>query len=280
MVGKIEAVELSFKYKGQSEDVPFILDGVNLSVGEGEFVAVLGRNGSGKSTLAKQFCALLLPSGGHVYIDGLDTSDIGKLEQIRRTLGIIFQNPENQLVSSIVEEDVAFGPENLNLPSQEIRERVEEALKIVEMDGYQRHATHKLSGGQKQRIAIAGVIALRPKYLVLDEPTSMLDPKGRADVMRTIRRLNEESGITVVLITHYMEEAASAGRVVIMEEGRILTDGKPKEVFSQVELMKSVHLAVPQVTELVYRLRKAGIELPADITEVDECVEALAGLLG
>ena len=231
------------------------LSGVSLAVERGEFVALLGHNGCGKSTLAKHFNAMLLPTSGKVFVDGMDTTEEALKYEIRRRVGLVLQNPDNQLVASIVEEDVAFGPENLGVPPKEIRQRVDDALKAVEMYDYRLAAPYKLSGGQKQRVAIAGIIAMQPECIVLDEPTAMLDPRGRTEVLDTIHKLNRELGITIVLITHYMDEAVTADRVVVMDSGRILTEGTPKEVFSNVELLKQHHLDVPLATELCYRLR-------------------------
>lgn len=263
----------------QGELQTLVLDDVSLAIKEGDFVALLGHNGSGKSTLARHFNALLLPTGGAVYVDGMDTKEEALTFEIRRRVGLVQQNPDNQLVASIVEEDVAFGPENLGVPSQEIRERVDQALRAVEMYDYREHAPHKLSGGQKQRIAIAGILAMEPACIVLDEPTAMLDPRGRQEVMDTIQRLNREKGITIVLITHYMEEAAQANRVVVMNHGKLLLDGTPREVFSQVELLKEHQLDVPQTTELMDLLGKAGVPVPADVLTVEECADVLERLL-
>lgn len=284
MNGIISTRKINFAYTNISDDgtqkekVPVLTD-VSLDIPEGEFVAILGHNGSGKSTLAKHFNAILLPSGGKVYVDGIDTTIEDRLFDIRQRVGMVFQNPDNQLVATIVEEDVAFALENLGVPPAEIRQRVDEALKAVNMYDYREHSPHQLSGGQKQRIAVAGVIAMRPKCIVLDEPTAMLDPRGRKEVIYTVRELNEKYGITIVLITHYMDEAASADRVVVMDKGRVILDDIPKKVFSQVELLKSVGLDVPQVSELIFELSKEGIELPTDIITEQECVEALLELL-
>ncbi|HHV51671.1 MAG TPA: energy-coupling factor transporter ATPase [Clostridiales bacterium] len=256
-----------------------VLDSIDLEIKKGEFVAVLGHNGSGKSTLAKHFNAMLLPSGGRVLVGGRNTADENEIYEIRRMVGMVLQNPDNQIVSTIVEEDVAFGPENLGVEPGEIRRRVDEALKTVGMYDYRLHAPHKLSGGQKQRVAIAGILAMRPECIVLDEPTAMLDPKGRKEVLDTISRLNREQGITIVLITHYMDEAAAADRVVVMESGRILLDGTPREVFSHVDKLRQVGLDVPQPTELCYELRKHGIPLPEGVLTAEECVAALSMLL-
>jgi energy-coupling factor transport system ATP-binding protein len=276
----IKAKDVTFSYEAQDgEKAPEVLHGVSLGIRKGEFVALLGHNGSGKSTMAKEFNAMLLPSGGKVTVDGLDTLDENLKIEIRRRVGLVLQNPDNQLVASIVEEDVAFGPENLGIPPPEIRKRVDDALRAVEMYDYRLHAPYKLSGGQKQRIAIAGIIAMQPDCIVLDEPTAMLDPRGRDEVLETIHRLNDEKGITIVLITHYMDEAVGADRVIVMDDGRILTQGTPREVFSQVELLKAHQLDVPQSTELIYRLKKAGIPLPDGVLNVEECVAALEPLL-
>ena len=255
------------------------LSGVSLAVERGEFVALLGHNGCGKSTLAKHFNAMLLPTGGKVFVDGMDTTEEALKYEIRRRVGLVLQNPDNQLVASIVEEDVAFGPENLGVPPKEIRQRVDDALKAVEMYDYRLAAPYKLSGGQKQRVAIAGIIAMQPECIVLDEPTAMLDPRGRTEVLDTIHKLNRELGITIVLITHYMDEAVTADRVVVMDSGRILTEGTPKEVFSNVELLKQHHLDVPQATELCYRLRACGCQVPLGILDAEECVGILEKLL-
>lgn len=255
------------------------LSGVSLAVERGEFVALLGHNGCGKSTLAKHFNAMLLPTSGKVFVAGMDTAEEALKYEIRRRVGLVLQNPDNQLVASIVEEDVAFGPENLGVPPKEIRQRVDDALKAVEMYDYRLAAPYKLSGGQKQRVAIAGIIAMQPECIVLDEPTAMLDPRGRTEVLDTIHKLNRELGITIVLITHYMDEAVTADRVVVMDSGRILTEGTPKEVFSKVELLKQHHLDVPQATELCYRLRACGCQVPLGILDAEECVGILEKLL-
>ena len=272
---------LTFVYPGDEEGMPgqVVLKGLDLTIPAGEFAAVLGHNGSGKSTLAKHFNAILLPTEGDVVVCGINTKDEDRLFDIRQQVGMVFQNPDNQIVATIVEEDVAFALENLGVPPEEIRRRVDEALKAVDMYEYREHAPHQLAGGQKQRVAIAGILAMRPDFIILDEPTAMLDPQGRREVLRTVKELNRDFGTTVVLITHYMDEAVQAGRVVVIDDGRILRDGTPKEVFTQVELLKSVGLDVPQVTELVYELRKAGVDLPLDILTEDECYEALKKLL-
>ena len=272
--------DLHFAYPSQTEAEPLrIFDGLNLAIDEGSFVAVLGHNGCGKSTLAKHLNAILLPEGGSVHVFGMDTKDEDLLLDIRRTVGMVFQNPDNQMVANVVEEDVAFAPENLGVPSEEIRRRVDDALKAVGMYDYRKHAPHLLSGGQKQRVAIAGVIAMQPRCIVLDEPTAMLDPQGREEVMRTVERLNREKGITVVLITHHMTEAIRADRVIVMDRGKILTDGTPKQVFPQVELLKSAGLSVPATTQLIYALNEAGCALPPDALTTEECAQALYAML-
>ena len=272
----ISAQELVFAYPGEREAA---LDRVSLSVRHGEMVAVLGHNGSGKSTFAKHLNAILLPQGGVCYVGGINTADEDRLLDLRRTAGMVFQNPDNQIVATIVEEDVAFGLENLGIPPDEIRQRVDEALKDVGRNDYRPHAPHQLSGGQKQRSAIAGIIAMMPKLIILDEPTAMLDPRGREEVMETIMRLNREFGVTIILITHYMDEAAACQRVVVMDDGKVLLDDTPKAVFSHVALLKKVGLDVPQATEIVFELRRSGIDLPKDIITDEECVEALSRLL-
>lgn len=275
----LRAKDLKFEYDADGGAVE-VFEDLDIEVRQGETLAILGHNGCGKSTLAKHFNAVLLPTGGKVYVSGMDTADEEKLIDIRRTVGMVFQNPDNQIVASVVEEDVAFAPENLGVPSAEIRERVDRALETVGMTEYARHAPHKLSGGQKQRIAIAGVLAMRPKCIVLDEPTAMLDPVGRHEVMRTILELNRSAGTTIVLITHHMEEAAQCGRVAVMDHGRIVTTGTPTEVFTKVELLREVGLEVPQTVELLYELRKAGIQVPLDALGVDECAAAIAAAIG
>ena len=275
----LETKDLHFRYDDEEGPSPVVLDGVDLQIEEGTFVAVLGHNGSGKSTLAKHMNAILLPSGGKVYVDGMDTADEAKLLDIRRTVGMVFQNPDNQIVANVVEEDVAFAPENLGVEPSEIRRRVDDALKAVGMYQYREHAPHLLSGGQKQRVAIAGVIAMQPRCIVLDEPTAMLDPIGRAEVLKTIKELNRTSGVTVVLITHHMDEAAQADRLVVMAKGKVISDGTPKEVFSQVERLREVGLTVPQTTQLLWELRQAGLNVPLDALSDEECALALQELL-
>ncbi len=282
----VEAKQLVFRYQSdiEGEETPAeqgedVLKNVSLSIEKGSFVAVLGHNGSGKSTFAKHINAILLPTEGQVLVEGMDTAEEENLFPIRQKTGMVFQNPDNQIVATIVEEDVAFAPENLGIPPQEIRQRVDAALRAVHMYEYRNHAPTQLSGGQKQRVAIAGIIAMQPDCIVLDEPTAMLDPSGRQEVMETIRRLNREKGITIILITHYMEEAALADRVVVMDDGRILLDDTPQRVFSQVEQLKAVGLDVPQVTELVWELRKAGYDVPQEVLTEAEGAAALTELL-
>ena len=272
----IRVEHLNYAYPGV-EDTPgvAVFTDLNLTIEEGTFVAILGGNGCGKSTLAKHFNSILLPCGGKVFVSGLDTSDEDLLIKIRRTVGMVFQNPDNQIVANVVEEDVAFGPENLGIASPEIRRRVDQALKQVGMYEFRAHAPHLLSGGQKQRVAIAGIIAMEPKCIVLDEPTAMLDPKGRREVMETVLRLNREKGITVVLITHHMDEAAQAQRVVVLHKGDVVADGTPKQVFSQVELLHRIGLAAPETVELCYELNKNGFRLPLDTLQTEECAQAL-----
>ena len=274
----LKTENLRFSYPTE-ESSKVVLDGIDLEIEAGSFVAILGHNGSGKSTLAKHLNAILLPSGGKVYVAGIDTADEEKLLDIRRTVGMVFQNPDNQIVANVVEEDVAFAPENLGVPPAEIRQRVDDALRAVNMYQYREHAPHLLSGGQKQRVAIAGVIAMRPRCIVLDEPTAMLDPIGRKDVLRTIRELNRERGVTVVLITHHMDEAAQADRLVVMAKGKVVADGAPKAVFSQVEELRKVGLTVPQTTALLWELRQEGLDVPLDALSDEECAQALFKLL-
>ena len=270
----------SLSFSSPTEDAPkLVLDGVELEIEPGSFVAVLGHNGSGKSTLAKHLNAILLPSRGKVYVDGMDTVDPLQLWNIRRTVGMVFQNPDNQIVANVVEEDCAFGPENLGVPPDEIRKLVDDSLRIVGMYEYRQHAPHLLSGGQKQRIAIAGVLAMKPRCIVLDEPTAMLDPTGRKEVLETIKALNEVQGVTVVLITHHMDEAAQAGRLVVMAGGKIISDGPPQQVFQQVEQLQSVGLTVPDTVELLWQLRQEGLDVPLDALSDEECAQALVQLL-
>lgn len=270
----IEIDRLRCSYPAQNGEPIPVFDGLSLNIREGSFVAVLGRNGCGKSTLAKHMNAILLPEGGSVRVFGMDTSTEDLLN-IRRTVGMVFQNPDNQMVANVVEEDVAFAPENLGVPPEEIRRRVDAALAAVGMSEYREHAPHLLSGGQKQRVAIAGVIAMQPRCIVLDEPTAMLDPQGRAEVLDTIETLNREKGITVVLITHHMTEAVRAERVIVLHEGGVLADGTPKEVFPQVELLQNAGLDVPATTRLLYELNRQGASLPLDALSTEECAQAL-----
>ena len=276
----IETKELTFIYPAEEgREASAALRDVNLQIEAGTFVAVLGHNGSGKSTLAKHFNAVLLPSGGTVWVEGMDTKDEALLLEIRRRVGMVFQNPDNQIVANVVEEDVAFAPENLGVPTEEIRRRVDDALAAVGMGEFPRHAPHLLSGGQKQRIAIAGVIAMEPEYIVLDEATAMLDPVGRRDVLNTVHKLNRERGITVVLITHHMDEAADADRVVVMDDGKVAMDGTPREVFCRVEELHDLGLASPETVELLYDLNSHGMDLPLDAITVEECADAIVSAL-
>ena len=278
----ISAKNVRFCYANDFDDKTppkVILDNISLEIRRGEFLAVLGHNGSGKSTIAKHFNAILTPQEGKVIVEGMDTSDENKLFDVRQHVGMVFQNPDNQIVATIVEEDVAFALENLGVEPNEMRERVDEALKSVGMYEYREHAPHQLSGGQKQRIAIAGIIAMRPDCIVLDEPTAMLDPNGRKEVLKTIRRLNKEYGITIVLITHYMDEAAQADRIVVMDGGKVIMDDIPSNVFSNVELMKKIGLDVPQVTELMFILGQNGFDTDTHIIGEEECAEALMKLM-
>ncbi len=275
----IKTEQLVFRYTTEEGVAPTVLDEVSLSIEPGTFVAILGHNGSGKSTLAKHMNAILLPTGGKIYVGGLDTADEAMLMDIRRQIGMVFQNPDNQIVASVVEEDVAFGPENLGVPSEEIRTRVDSALAQVGMTAYTRHAPHLLSGGQKQRIAIAGVLAMEPRCIVLDEPTAMLDPVGRREVLDTIGTLNREKGITVILITHHMDEAAQADRLIVMHDGHIMADGKPADVFRDVDGLRALGLEVPEPVALMYELRNAGLEVPLDTLDVDQCAAALQTIL-
>ena len=275
----IKTKDLVFRYTTEEGVAPTVLDGVDLTIEEGSFVAILGHNGSGKSTLAKHFNAILLPSGGKVYVAGIDTADEARLLDIRRQVGMVFQNPDNQIVASVVEEDVAFAPENLGVPSPEIRQRVDEALATVGMTAYARHAPHLLSGGQKQRVAIAGVLAMEPECIVLDESTAMLDPVGRREVLSTVKQLNREKGITVVLITHHMDEAAQADRLVVMHDGRVVRDGPPAQVFQDVDGLRALGLEVPESVALMYELRKSGVDAPLDALDVESCAAALQKLL-
>ncbi len=274
----IQVKDVRFRYEGE-DDLPPVLDGTTLEINEGSFVVILGHNGSGKSTLAKHLNGILVPSEGCVLVDGMDTRDESKILDIRRTVGMVFQNPDNQMVASVVEDDVAFAPENLGVPSDEIRIRVDEALKLVDMYEYRLHAPHLLSGGQKQRVAIAGVIAMRPRCIVLDEPTAMLDPAGRHEVIDTIKRLCRENGITIVLITHHMNEAIDADRVFVMSGGKVVSEGTPEEVFSNVETLKAEGLTVPDTTELLWQLNHQGFHFPVGILSIENCAQAIAAAL-
>ena len=279
----IKAVKLAYEYKrygedGQVEETLRAVDGVDLDVKKGDFVAILGHNGSGKSTLAKQINALLVPTEGTLYVDGMDTKDQEKVWDIRQSAGMVFQNPDNQIIGSVVDEDVGFGPENMGIPTKEIWERVEESLRSVGMWEYRHSSPNKLSGGQKQRVAIAGVVAMHPKCIVLDEPTAMLDPVGRKDVIRTVRALNMVEDVTVILITHYMEEVIYADKVIVMDDGKVVMQGTPGEIFSQVDTLKKYRLDVPQVTLLAHELKKAGLDLPAGILSIEELVDNLCQL--
>ena len=279
----IKAVKLAYEYKrygedGQVEETLRAVDGVDLDVKKGDFVAILGHNGSGKSTLAKQINALLVPTEGTLYVDGMDTKDPEKVWDIRQSAGMVFQNPDNQIIGSVVDEDVGFGPENMGIPTKEIWERVEESLRSVGMWEYRHSSPNKLSGGQKQRVAIAGVVAMHPKCIVLDEPTAMLDPVGRKDVIRTVRALNMVEDVTVILITHYMEEVIYADKVIVMDDGKVVMQGTPGEIFSQVDTLKKYRLDGPQVTLLAHELKKAGLDLPAGILSIEELVDNLCQL--
>ena len=286
MAEMIEAQHITFRYpveeleEGQppQQNEPILKD-ISLTIQKGSFTAILGHNGSGKSTFAKHINAILVPESGKMFVEGMDTTDENLLFDIRQTAGMVFQNPDNQIVATIVEEDVAFAPENMGVPPVEIRQRVDDALKTVKMYEYRKHAPSQLSGGQKQRVAIAGVIAMQPDCIILDEPTAMLDPQGRQEDIETVQRLNREQGITIVLITHYMEEATKADRVVVIDDGKIMLDDKPEKVFSQVEKMKALGLDVPQVTELAYELQKMGIDISTEIITEDDCLQALEQLL-
>ncbi len=277
----IEVNDVYFKYNEQDENEKeiFALRGVNININRGEFVAIVGHNGSGKSTLAKHFNSIYIPTTGDVIVDNINTKDDEHLFEIRKKVGLVLQNPDNQIVAGVVEEDVAFGCENLGVKPSEIRKRVEDSLKAVDMYEYRKHSPDKLSGGQKQRVAIAGIISMEPECIVLDEPTAMLDPQGRDEVISTIIKLNRERKITIILITHYMEEAAMADRVIMMDSGKVILEGTPREVFTKVEFLKRHRLDVPQSTELIYKLRSCGYELPECVLSTDECVEALMKIM-
>ncbi|APH20028.1 ABC transporter family protein [Clostridium botulinum] len=277
----IKCNNVTYKYESNKEDEStqkIALDKVNLTIKKGDFVVILGRNGSGKSTIAKHMNSLLIPSEGKVYVDNLDTENLENTWDIRNKAGMVFQNPDNQIVATIVEEDVAFGPENLGIPQEEIRSRVDESLKKVNMYDYRRHAPHLLSGGQKQRVAIAGVLAMRPECIIFDEPTAMLDPSGRLEVVNTIKEINKKYGITIVLITHFMEEAVEADKVIVMDSAKVIKEGTPKEIFKEVEMMKKIGLDVPQMTEIAHYLRQHNVEIPSDILTIDEMVDELCQL--
>lgn len=284
-MGIIKAIDLAFEYirrdeEGNVEGITRAVDGVNLDIKEGEFVAILGHNGSGKSTLAKHLNALLYPTEGTIFVDGKDVKQPGNVWEVRQTAGMVFQNPDNQIIGQVVEEDVGFGPENLGVPTNEIWERVEESLKAVGMYQYRKHSPNKLSGGQKQRVSIAGVIAMHPKCIIFDEPTAMLDPNGRKDVIRAARALNQVEGITIILITHYMEEVIYADKVYVMDRGKVVMQGTPKSIFSQVDKLRELRLDVPQVTELSFELKKSGLPLSDGILTMDELVAELKQLKG
>ncbi|MGN0372727.1 MAG: energy-coupling factor transporter ATPase [Enterocloster sp.] len=284
-MGIIKAARLIYEYVRRDEEenieeVKRAIDGMDLEINQGDFVAVLGHNGSGKSTFAKHINGLLLPTEGTVWVGGMDTRDEEHIWDVRKTAGMVFQNPDNQIIGNVVEEDVGFGPENIGVPTEEIWRRVDESLKAVGMTAYRLQSPNKLSGGQKQRVAIAGVMAMKPRCIVLDEPTAMLDPNGRREVIRTVRELNRSEGITVLLITHYMEEAIDADRIIVMDDGRIVMDGRPEEVFSKVSQLKSCGLDVPQVTELAYELREAGMPLSEGILSREDLTEQLTAVLG
>ena len=279
-MGIIDVKNLVFEYirrdeEGNTEEIERAIDGVELEVSEGDFIAILGHNGSGKSTLAKHLNALLLPTEGTVWVNGFDTKDVENLLNIRQSAGMVFQNPDNQIIASVVEEDVGFGPENMGVPTEEILLRVKESLAAVGMSGYAKHSPNKLSGGQKQRVAIAGIMAMKPKCIVLDEPTAMLDPIGRKEVLKTIHKLNNNANITIILITHYMDEVIDADKVFVMEEGKIVLQGTPREVFTEVERLESYRLDVPQVTKLAYELRKSGVPIAETVLTVEEFREAI-----
>ena len=280
VMGMIRAAGLGYEYlryeeEGQEPEVTKAIEDVSLEIQKGQFIAVLGHNGSGKSTLAKHINALLVPTEGTMWVDDMNTTDEEDVWKIRQKAGMVFQNPDNQIIGNVVEEDVGFGPENLGVPTDEIWKRVEESLTATGMISYRTHSPNKLSGGQKQRVAIAGVMAMQPECIVLDEPTAMLDPNGRKEVLRAVRKLNEEKGVTVILITHYMEEVVFADRVFVMDSGRLVMQGTPREIFSEVEKLKELRLDVPQVTLLAYELRKSGVDLPEGILTIEELVNAL-----
>lgn len=279
-MGIIDIKNLVFEYirrdeEGNTEEIERAIDGVELEVFEGDFIAILGHNGSGKSTLAKHLNALLVPTEGTVWVNGFDTRDVNNLLNIRQSAGMVFQNPDNQIIASVVEEDVGFGPENMGVPTEEILTRVKDSLAAVGMSGYAKHSPNKLSGGQKQRVAIAGIMAMRPKCIVLDEPTAMLDPIGRKEVLKTVHKLNKNENITIILITHYMDEVIDADKVFVMEEGKVVLQGTPREVFSEVERLENYRLDVPQVTKLAYELKKSGVPIDETVLTVEEFREAI-----
>lgn len=280
MSSYIEFENVTFSYRDEEEGtVNTVIKDLSFTVDKGDFVCVLGHNGCGKSTTAKLCNAILIPDSGRVLVDGIDTKDENKIYDIRRKVGMVFQNPDNQIVATIVEDDVAFGPENLGIDPKEIRERVDEALKQVEMYDFRTSEPHKLSGGQKQRVAIAGIIAMKPECIVLDEPTAMLDPRGRREVMKTVKMLNEEFGITVIFITHYMDEAVKAKRVIVMDEGKIILDGAPREVFTHIDTLRNVGLDVPEATELATLLSNRGVKIRKDVLDVDELLDCIVSLM-
>lgn len=279
-MGIIDIKNLVFEYirrdeEGNTEEIERAIDGVELEVNEGDFIAILGHNGSGKSTLAKHLNALLVPTEGTVWVNGYDTKDVSNLLNIRQSAGMVFQNPDNQIIASVVEEDVGFGPENMGVPTEEILTRVKDSLAAVGMSGYAKHSPNKLSGGQKQRVAIAGIMAMKPKCIVLDEPTAMLDPIGRKEVLKTVHKLNKNENITIILITHYMDEVIDADKVFVMEEGKVVLQGTPREVFSEVERLEGYRLDVPQVTKLAYELKKSGVPIDGTVLTVEEFREAI-----
>ena len=281
-MGIIKARDVTFEYiqrdeEGNVEGIITAVDNVNLDIQKGDFIAILGHNGSGKSTFAKHINALLTPTEGTLWVDGMDTSDEDKVLDVRQTAGMVFQNPDNQIVCTLVDEEVGFGPENIGIPTKDIWTRVEDSLKAVGMYQYRNASPNKLSGGQKQRVAIAGIVAMKPKCIILDEPTAMLDPLGRQDILNVITQLNKKEGVTIVLITHYMEEVIHADKVFVMDKGKVVMEGKPRDIFSQVEQLKKLRLDVPQVTELAYELRKSGLDIPLDILTREELIKALAG---
>ena len=280
-MGIIKARDVTFEYiqrdeEGNVEGIITAVDNVNLDIQKGDFIAILGHNGSGKSTFAKHINALLTPTEGTLWVDGMDTSDEDKVLDVRQTAGMVFQNPDNQIVCTLVDEEVGFGPENIGIPTKDIWTRVEESLKAVGMYQYRNTSPNKLSGGQKQRVAIAGIVAMKPKCIILDEPTAMLDPLGRQDILNVITQLNKKEGVTIVLITHYMEEVIHADKVFVMDKGKVVMEGKPRDIFSQVEQLKKLRLDVPQVTELAYELRKSGLDIPLGILTREELIKALA----